>query len=249
MLAGKNIVVTGAIQGIGRATLDYFAQNHANVWACALQPSEEFEAHCLQLAQENGVWVKPVYFNLLDQEQIKAAVKEIMKDKQPVDGLVNIAGMTKDAIFHMVSMDDLHRVFEVNFFSQIYFTQSITKLMLRNPNQSSVVFVSSISAIDGNVGQLSYGASKAALIGAMKTLSKELASKGIRVNCIAPGVIDTDMNKVVPQDLLAERLQRTDLRRIGTPEEVASTLAFLMSDLSAHITGQVLRIDGGRRKL
>ncbi len=172
-----------------------------------------------------------------------------MKDKQPVDGLVNIAGMTKDAIFHMVSMDDLHRVFEVNFFSQIYFTQSITKLMLRNPNKSSVVFVSSISAIDGNVGQLSYGASKAALIGAMKTLSKELASKGIRVNCIAPGVIDTDMNKVVPQDLLAERLQRTDLRRIGTPEEVASTLAFLMSDLSAHITGQVLRIDGGRRKL
>lgn len=249
MLAGKNIVVTGTIQGIGRATLDYFAQNHANVWACALQSSEEFEAHCQQLAQENGVWVKPVYFNLLDQEQIKAAVKEIMKDKQPVDGLVNIAGMTKDAIFHMVSMDDLHRVFEVNFFSQIYFTQSITKLMLRNPNKSSVVFVSSISAIDGNVGQLSYGASKAALIGAMKTLSKELASKGIRVNCIAPGVIDTDMNKVVPQDLLAERLQRTDLRRIGTPEEVASTLAFLISDLSAHITGQVLRIDGGRRKL
>ena len=245
MLAGKNIVVTGAIQGIGRATLDYFAHNHANVWACALQPSDEFEAHCQQLAQENGVWVKPVYFNLLDQEQIKTAVKEIMKDKQPVYGLVNIAGMTKDAIFHMVSMDDLHRVFEVNFFSQIYFTQSITKLMLRNPNKSSVVFVSSISAIDGNVGQLSYGASKAALIGAMKTLSKELASKGIRVNCIAPGVIDTDMNKVVPQEVLDEKLNISDLKRIGKPEEVASTLAFLVSDLSTHITGQVLRIDGG----
>jgi 3-oxoacyl-[acyl-carrier protein] reductase len=245
MLAGKNIVVTGSIQGIGRATLDYFSQNHANVWACALQPSDEFEAHCQQLARENGVWVRPVYFNLLDQEQIKAAVKEIMKDKQPVDGLVNIAGMTKDAIFHMVSMDDLHRVFEVNFFSQIYFTQSITKLMLRNPNKSSVVFVSSITAIDGNVGQLSYGASKAALIGAMKTLSKELASKGIRVNCIAPGVIDTDMNKVVPQEVLDEKLNISDLKRIGKPEEVASTLAFLVSDLSTHITGQVLRIDGG----
>ncbi len=99
-------------------------------------------------------------------------------------------------------MDDLHRVFEVNFFSQIYFTQSITKLMLRNPNKSSVVFVSSITAIDGNVGQLSYGASKAALIGAMKTLSKELASKGIRVNCIAPGVIHSDMNRFEPPAVL-----------------------------------------------
>ena len=245
MLEGKNIVITGAIQGIGRATVDYFARNHANVWACALQPTEEFEAHCAQLAQENGVWVKPVYFTLLDAEQIKAAVKEIMRDKQPVDGLVNIAGMTKDAIFHMVSMDDLHRVFEVNFFSQMLFTQSITKLMLRNPNKSSVVFVTSISAIDGNVGQLSYASSKAALIGAMKTLSKELASKGIRVNAIAPGVIDTDMNKVVPQEVLDEKLNVSDLKRIGQPDEVASTLAFLVSDLSTHITGQVIRIDGG----
>lgn len=245
MLSGKNIIVTGAIQGIGRATVDYFAHNHANVWACALQSTDEFESYCTLLSQENGVWVKPIYFNLLDTDQIKAAVKEIMRDKQPVDGLVNIAGMTKDAIFHMVSMDDLHRIFEVNFFSQIFFTQSITKLMLRNSKESSVVFVSSISAIDGNLGQLSYASSKAALIGAMKTLSKELASKGIRVNAIAPGVIDTDMNKVVPQVVLDEKLSISDLKRIGQPDEVASTLAFLVSDLSTHITGQVIRIDGG----
>lgn len=245
MLSGKNIIVTGAIQGIGRTTVDYFARNRANVWACALQPTDEFESYCALLSQENRVWVKPIYFDLLDTDQIKAAVKEIMRDKQPIDGLVNIAGMTKDAIFHMVSMDDLHRIFEVNFFSQIFFTQSITKLMLRNSKESSVVFVSSISAIDGNLGQLSYASSKAALIGAMKTLSKELASKGIRVNAIAPGVIDTDMNKVVPQVVLDEKLSISDLKRIGRPDEVASTLAFLVSDLSTHITGQVIRIDGG----
>jgi len=245
MLAGKNIIITGAIQGIGRSTLDYFARNHANVWACALCATEEFEEHCKLLSYENNIRVKPIYFDLLDTDQIKSAVKEIMRDKQPVDGLVNIAGMTKDAIFHMVSMDDIRRVFEVNFFSQMLFTQSVTKLMLRNPQKSSVVFVSSISAIDGNVGQLSYASSKAALIGAMKTLSKELASKGIRVNAIAPGVIDTDMNKVVPQEVLDEKLNASDLKRIGLPEEVASTLAFLVSDLSTHITGQVIRIDGG----
>jgi 3-oxoacyl-[acyl-carrier protein] reductase len=182
---------------------------------------------------------------LTDADAIKAAVKTIQSDKQLVDALVNIAGMARDAIFHMVSMETMKLVFEVNFFSQIQFSQYITKLMLRNPNPSSVVFVSSISAIDGNSGQLAYGSSKAALIGAMKTMSKELASKGIRVNAIAPGVIDTDMNKVVPQEVIDEKIKTMDIKRLGKPSEVASTIAFLCSDLSRHITGQTIRIDGG----
>ena len=245
MLQGKNAVITGTLQGIGKATLEYFVSNGANVWACALHPTEEFEAYCKELEQKYGVWVKPVYFDLTKADEIKAAVKTIQSDKQPVDALVNIAGMAKDAIFHMVSMDVMKLVFEVNFFSQIQFSQYITKLMLRNPNPSSVVFVSSISALDGNVGQLAYGSSKAALIGAMKTMSKELASKGIRVNAIAPGVIDTDMNKVVPQEVIDAKIKTMDIKRLGKPSEVASTIAFLASDLSKHITGQVIRIDGG----
>ena len=245
MLKGKNAVITGTLQGIGKATLEYFASNGANVWACALRQSEEFEAFCKELEQKHGVWVKPVYFDLTNADEIKAAVKTIQSDKQPVDALVNIAGMAKDAIFHMVSMEVMKLVFEVNFFSQIQFSQYITKLMLRNPNPSSVVFVSSISALDGNVGQLAYGSSKAALIGAMKTMSKELASKGIRVNAIAPGVIDTDMNKVVPQEVIEAKIKTMDIKRLGKPSEVASTIAFLASDLSKHITGQVIRIDGG----
>lgn len=245
MLSGKNVVITGALQGIGKATLEYFAQNGANVWACALKPSEEFETFCKELEEKNSVWVKPVYFDLTNADEMKAAVKSIQSTKQPVDALINIAGMAKDAIFHMVSMDTMKLVFEVNFFSQMQFSQYITKLMLRNPNPSSVVFVSSISAIDGNAGQLAYGSSKAALIGAMKTMSKELASKGIRVNAIAPGVINTDMNKVVPQEVIDEKIKTMDIKRMGEPEEVASVLAFLASDLSKHITGQVIRIDGG----
>ncbi len=245
MLSGKNIVITGTLQGIGRATLEFFASNGANVWACAMHPDDEFEVFCKKLADKNSVWVKPLYFNLLDCEEMRAAVKSIQSDKVPVDALINIAGMAKDAIFHMVSMETMKLVFDVNFFSQIQFSQYITKLMLRNTNSSSVVFVSSISAIDGNSGQLAYGSSKAALIGAMKTMSKELASKGIRVNCIAPGVINTDMNKVVPQEVIKEKIASMDIKRMGEPEEVASVLAFLASDLSKHITGQVIRIDGG----
>ena len=245
MLTGKNAVITGTLQGIGKATLEFFASNGANVWACAQRQDDAFEAYCKGLAAKYGVWVKPVYFDLTDADAIKAAVKTIQSDKQPVDALVNIAGMARDAIFHMVSMETMKLVFEVNFFSQIQFSQYITKLMLRNPNPSSVVFVSSISAIDGNAGQLAYGSSKAALIGAMKTMSKELASKGIRVNAIAPGVIDTDMNKVVPQEVIDEKIKTMDIKRLGKPSEVASTIAFLCSDLSRHITGQTIRIDGG----
>lgn len=245
MLRGKNVVITGTIQGIGRATLEYFAQNGANVWACAFCHSEEFEEYCKTLSVNNNVWVKPIYFDLTRPDEIKGAVKTIMSDKKPVNALINIAGMTKDAIFHMVSIDDMRKVFEVNFFSQMLFTQSITKLMLRSQMIGSVVFVSSISAIDGNMGQLSYSASKAALIGAMKTLSKELASKGIRVNAVAPGVIDTEMNKSVPQNVLDDKIKMSDLHRLGKPQEVASVLAFLASDLSKHITGQLIRIDGG----
>lgn len=245
MLKGKNAVITGTLQGIGKATLEYFVSYGANVWACAQRQDDAFEAYCKELEAKYGVWVKPVYFDLTDADAIKAAVKTIQSDKQPVDALVNIAGMARDAIFHMVSMETMKLVFEVNFFSQIQFSQYITKLMLRNPNPSSVVFVSSISAIDGNAGQLAYGSSKAALIGAMKTMSKELASKGIRVNAIAPGVIDTDMNKVVPQEVIDEKIKTMDIKRLGKPSEVASTIAFLCSDLSRHITGQTIRIDGG----
>ena len=245
MLTGKNAVITGTLQGIGKASLEFFTSNGANVWACAQRQDDAFEAYCKELEAKYGVWVKPVYFDLTDADAIKAAVKTIQSDKQPVDALVNIAGMARDAIFHMVSMETMKLVFEVNFFSQIQFSQYITKLMLRNPNPSSVVFVSSISAIDGNAGQLAYGSSKAALIGAMKTMSKELASKGIRVNAIAPGVIDTDMNKVVPQEVIDEKIKTMDIKRLGKPSEVASTIAFLCSDLSRHITGQTIRIDGG----
>ena len=244
ILSSKNAIITGCIQGIGKATLEEFAKNGANIWACALEYNEDFEAYCQKLSDENNIWVKPVYFNLLNQDEIKVGLKKIASDKLPIDILVNIAGMTKDAITHMVTMDQMKLIFEINFFSQIYLTQFVTKLMIRQ-GYGSVVNTSSISAIDGSYGQLSYSSSKAALIGATKTLSKELASKGVRVNAIAPGVISTDMNKIVPDSIIQENIKKMKIKRLGKADEVAKTILFLASDLSNYITGQIIRIDGG----
>ena len=244
ILKNKNAIITGCIQGIGKATIEEFAKNGANIWACALEYNEDFEAYCQKLSNENHIWVKPVYFNLLNQDEIKVGLKKIANDKLPIDILVNIAGMTKDAITHMVTMDQMKLIFEINFFSQIYLTQFVTKLMIRQ-GYGSVVNTSSISAIDGSYGQLSYSSSKAALIGATKTLSKELASKGVRVNAIAPGVISTDMNKIVPDSIIQENIKKMKIKRLGKADEVAKTILFLASDLSNYITGQIIRIDGG----
>lgn len=246
LLNGKNAVITGCLRGIGRETLRLFVEQGANVWACAQAPYEEFETYCKELADTHGCWVKPVYFDLSDHDAIKAAMRSIQADKQPVDCLVNVAGLTRDALVHMTTMDQLKLVFDVNLFSQVLVTQYLTKLMMRQ-KRGSVINVSSISGIDGNVGQLSYSASKAALIGVTKTLSRELGEHGIRVNAVAPGVIDTEMNAVVPHDVLASRVEQTSLGRLGTPREVAGTIAFLASDISAYMTGQVIRIDGGMK--
>jgi 3-oxoacyl-[acyl-carrier protein] reductase len=144
----------------------------------------------------------------------------------------------------MTTMEQMKKVFEVNFFSQMLLTQYITKIMMRN-KAGSVINISSISAIDGNPGQLAYTASKAAIIGATKTLSAELAGYGIRVNAIAPGVIDTEMTKKMPPEVLKRLMAKSDLKHLGLPSEVAGVILFLASDMSSYVTGQVLRVDGG----
>jgi 3-oxoacyl-[acyl-carrier protein] reductase len=137
--------------------------------------------------------------------------------------------------------------FQVNFFSQIVFTQYIVKLMQRKQIAGSIVFTSSITALDGNEAQLSYGASKAALIGAMKTMALELGKTGIRVNAIAPGVIETPMTAALDGSVIDKKVKSMDIPRLGKASEVAELYMFLMSDLSSHISGQTIRVDGGIR--
>ena len=246
LLKGKNAVITGCLKGIGRSTLDTFAKNGANVWACCQEKTDEFERHITQLQNDNGVWIKPIYFDFLDESKLKIAVKQIHQDKVAVDALINIAGITKDSLFQMVSMSDMKTVFEVNLFAQILFSQYITKMMLKN-RSGSIVFISSISGLDGNIGQLSYSSSKAAIVGVVKTLSAELGPQGIRVNAVAPGVIDTEMTKGVSGDSLEKLIGSSALKKIGHPGEIANANLFLASDLASYITGQIIRVDGGIR--
>lgn len=245
MLTGKTAVITGCIQGIGRSTLDCFAKAGANVFACAIAPSEEYEAHLRELENEYHVEIVPIYFNMMNNEEIKRAAQAIQKHKKQIDVLVNIAGMKRDAIFQMVTMEDMLATFQVDFFAQIQFSQYIVKLMLRSGRMGSIINTSSISGLEGRPGQLSYAAAKAAVVAATKTMAAEFGPHNIRVNAIAPGVIDTAMYNTVPSEVLTSRVHATQLKRMGRPEEVANVIMFLASDLSSHITGQVIRIDGG----
>lgn len=244
MLNGKNIVVTGALQGIGRETVSCLASLGANIWACAHILDNNFLDFCDEIAISNDINIYPLEADFNSTESVKDMAREILKAKLPIHGLVNIAGITKDAIFQMTSSDDIRNIHNVNVVSTLVLTQAICKKMIRD-RFGSIVNISSISAIDGVEGQLSYSSSKAALIGATRTMARELGADNIRVNCIAPGVIDTSMNASVPKDILDARLDSTSLKRMGNPSEVANLVAFLISDLSSYITSQVIRIDGG----
>ncbi len=246
LLAGKNAIITGANRGIGRATVEAFAQRGANIWACSRKQSQEFEDDMRHLADETGVWIKPLYFDLKDAAQIDKTLRSIAAQKEPVDVLANIAGITLNALFHMTSDSMLRDVFDVNFFSQMRITQFVTRLMMRGGG-GSVIQTSSFVGLDGNAGQLAYSASKGAIASATKTLAAELAQYNIRVNAIAPGLVDTAMAWDLEEEQQLKILSLAAIQRMGTPEEIANLVAFLASDESSYITGQIIRVDGGIR--
>lgn len=244
LLSGKNVIITGSAQGIGKMMLETFAANGANVWACARTKTDEFEANAQVLREKYQVNIWPVYFDLQDHEQLKAAAKSITATKLPIDALVNNAGVTYNALFLMSSMDKLHEVFEVNFFSLFLFSQHIAKTMMRQ-KKGSIINISSSAGIDGNAGRSVYGASKAAVICATKAMAAELGDFGVRVNSIAPGITRTSMITSMTDKVIQETIQQSDMKRMGDPRDIANAAVFLASDLSSYVTGQVIRVDGG----
>lgn len=245
LLKGKKAVLTGANRGIGKSILKLFAENGADVWACARTQSSGFEDFAAQLAAENQVSISCLYFDLNDEAAMKEAVKQIRSAKQPIDILVNNAGVIQTSLFQMTSLAAMKELFDTNFFSQMQLTQFILKLMLKSES-GSIINISSSAAIEGNDGRSAYSASKAALIAVTKSMSKELGGHNIRVNAIAPGLTQTDMMvDSTAADALQETLARTCLKRVGRPDEIAAAVLFLASDLSSYMTGQTLRVDGG----
>lgn len=244
LLTGKNILITGCARGIGLAILKACAENGANVWANARKKTPEFEEICRKVSEEHSIKVTPVYFDLKSKVEIVVAVKKIRSEKVSIDGLVNNAGITYNALFQMSSERDLQDNIDVNFTGPLILTQYICKLMVRQ-SSGSIVSITSSAAHDANSGRAIYGASKAALSCATKALSREVGALNIRGNSIAPGITETDMLESMTDEVISETASLTALKRCGKPSEIASVAIFLLSDWSSYITGQTIRVDGG----
>ena len=243
-LKGKTAMITGCNRGIGKALAEKFASEGANLICAIRKENPKFKEETDAWVNQFSINVSFVYFDLTDEESIKAAFKVLNKEKCTIDILVNNAGMPAGGFLLMTSLSKIKEVMQVNFFSQILITQQVAKMMMKQ-KQGAIVNMSSVTAMDNQGGWTAYGSSKGALISFTRTAAHELAAFGIRVNAVAPGLIDTQMGEEMDEKYQTEMLSRSDMGRKGTPEEVANLVCFLASDEASYITGQIIRIDGG----
>lgn len=245
LLKDKTAVITGSNRGIGLKILEIFSQNGADVIACSRNVDKNFLNKINKLKKKFNNNIFPIKLNLENEDSVKEAFSEINALNLNINILINNAGVIHNALYQMTSIKKLKEIFQVNFFSQTIFTQYILKSMIKKKN-GSIVYISSSSAIDSNVGRGAYSASKAALISQSNTLSRELGSSNIRVNTIAPGLTNTDMMRDnTSAEIIKEVTSNLSLKRAAEPNEIANLALFLASDLSSYITGQVIRADGG----
>lgn len=241
----KNVLITGANRGVGKALVEKFASKKCNIIACIRTGNEEFEKYACELADANDVEIKIFCFDLEDEEQIKSSMRNIIKEYKKIDILINNAGYSNVSLLHMISMAELKKEMQINFFAPVLISQIISRAMMKNGG-GCIVNIGSVSGIRNDEGGLAYGSSKAAIIFASKTMSMELAKYGIRVNTVSPGFIDTDMWRDRSQELYNRILDETPVGRQGTAEDVANAVYYLTSDEASYITGQNLVINGGR---
>lgn len=244
-IQGKNAIITGCSRGIGKAILELFADSGVNVWACVRSLTDDAIEDFKRLESKTGVWIKPIIIDLADSESIKNGIREISKDKNNVDILVNNAGVSYGTALSMMKIEKIKELFDINFFAQLQMIQLVTRLMIRQKS-GSIINLGSVSGLEVYVGNLAYGASKAALMYATKLLAKEYASYGIRINAVAPGTVHTDMDSARSEEQMDEVISRTALKRGADPEEIAKAIRFLASDDASYITGTILVVDGGR---
>ena len=243
LLSGKKVLITGSSRGIGKAITEKFLSEGASVWGICTKPSQykdQFEA----MAKENGGSFCEMYANAANAEEWSDVIKSALAASEGFDVLVNNAGITRDGLSFRMKKEDWDSVISINLTSAFLACQIVSSDMIRK-RAGSIINMSSIVGVHGQGGQVNYSASKAGLIGLTKSLAKEAGSRGVRVNAIAPGFIETDMTAVLPEQLKNAMLETVHLKRAGKPEDIANAALFLASDLSTYVSGQVLGVDGG----
>ena len=241
-LANQIAVVTGAGRGIGRSIALKFAAEGADI-VCVSRTAENSEKVAAEVrALGRRAWAHAV--DVSNSAAVTTAAEAILKDCGKVDILVNNAGVTRDGLLMRMSEDDWDTVLDTNLKGAFLFTKAFARSFLKQ-RSGRVINVASVIGLIGNAGQCNYAASKAALIGFTKSVAKELASRGITVNALAPGFIETDMTAGLKDELKAELLQQIPLGTLGQPEDIAGAALFLAGPAARYITGQVLTVDGG----
>jgi len=237
LLEDKVCLITGTSRGIGAAMASRFAQEGARVYATVRQgqADEDFVPAAGQIAQ--------LVLDVTDPAALKAAILRIKQQQARLDVLVNNAGVMKDALIGMIDRDTIEQNFSVNVYAPIELIQLAAKLM-RRQQSGSIINVSSLVGLVGNRGQLAYAAAKGAVVAMTKAAAKELAPSNIRVNAVAPGMIDTQLFRSAGAEAVERFTNSIGLGRVGSPEEVADVCLFLASDLSRYVTGQIIGVDG-----
>ncbi|MDO5590494.1 MAG: 3-oxoacyl-[acyl-carrier-protein] reductase [Lachnospiraceae bacterium] len=243
MLEGKIAVVTGASRGIGKAIAEKLASLGAKV-VINYNGSEERAKDVKIQIEEKGGKAEIYQCNVADYEACQTFIEDVIKTEGRIDILVNNAGITKDGLLMKMSEEDFDKVIDTNLKGTFHTIRFATRCMLKQ-RSGRIINMASVVGVTGNAGQANYAASKAGVIGLTKATAREVASRGITVNAVAPGFIETDMTAVLSDKVKEASVSQIPLGRFGEAEEVAAAVAFLASDDAAYITGQVLHVDGG----
>jgi 3-oxoacyl-[acyl-carrier protein] reductase len=241
---GRVALITGASRGIGRAIAVDFARDGADVAIVGRDTAalEEVAAACT--AARSGARVKRIVADVADHAAVDGFVADTLADLGRIDFAVGNAGQSIDSLLMRLKPETIDTMLDVNLKSAFYLCMAVTKPMMKQ-RAGAIVLVSSIVGLSGNAGQAAYAASKAGLLGLAKSVAKELGSRNIRVNAVAPGLIETAMTGKMPEAAREQMLKQISLGRPGTPEDVSSVVTFLCSDAAAYVTGQTLVVDGG----